>query len=65
MPGETQPSVWIIDDEQWPRATLRAELLARGYEAVGFRRVMHALARLEDADVPRPAIVVLELRDQP
>ena len=65
MPGESSASVWIIDSEQWPRATLRAELLARGYEAVGFRRLLHALARLDDAGVPRPAAVVLELRDQP
>ena len=64
MPGESPASVWIIDSEQWPRATLRAELLARGYEAVGFRRLLHALARLDDAGVPRPAAVVLELRDQ-
>ena len=65
MPGESPAPVWIIDNEQWPRATLRAELLARGYEVVGFHRVLHALARLNDAGVPRPAIVVLELRDQP
>ena len=65
MPGESPASVWIIDNEQWPRAALRAELLARGYEAVGFHRVLDALVRLDDADVPRPAAVVLELRDQP
>ena len=65
MPGEPPASVWIIDDQQWPRAALRAELLERGYEAVGFRRVLHALARLEEADVARPAVVVLELRGQP
>ncbi len=68
MAGESPASVasiWVIDNEQWPRATLRAELLARGYEAVGFHRVLDALARLDDAGAPRPAIVVLELRDQP
>jgi DNA-binding NtrC family response regulator len=64
MPGESPASVWIIDDGQWPRATLRAELLAAGYEAVGFRRVLHALARLEEEGGARPAVVVLELRDQ-
>jgi DNA-binding NtrC family response regulator len=65
MPGEPPALVWIIDDQQWPRAALRAELLERGYEAVGFRRILHALARLEDAGVARPAVVVLELRGQP
>ena len=32
---------------------------------MGFHRVLDALVRLDDADVPRPAAVVLELRDQP
>ena len=28
--------VWIIDVDQWPRAMLRAELIERGYDAVGY-----------------------------
>ena len=30
------PVIWIIDAEQWPRALLRAELIERGYDAVGY-----------------------------
>src|SRR5215471_17474158 len=36
--GVTGPDptvVWIIDAEQWPRALLRAELIERGFDAVG------------------------------
>ncbi len=59
------PAIWIVDSEQWPRAALRAELLERGYEAVGFLRLADALERLRTVPTrDRPRAVVLELRGQ-
>jgi len=57
-----KPVVWIIDREQWPRACLRAELIARDFEAVGFDDPMQALAALARADAARPEVVVVERR---
>jgi hypothetical protein len=31
----TPPTVWIVDNEQWPRVCLRAELIERGQELMG------------------------------
>src|SRR5687767_15496075 len=58
------PIVWIIDAQQWPRACLRAELIERGLEAVGYTDLPDAAAALRHAGTSRPAVVVLELRDQ-
>jgi DNA-binding response OmpR family regulator len=53
--------IWIIDDEQWPRALLRAELIERGYEAIGFETIADAL----DSRLDRPPrAIVVELRGQ-
>lgn len=52
------PIIWIIDSDQWPRALLRAELIERGYDAVGFLSVEDAL----DASPDRfPDLIVIEL----
>ena len=56
--------IWIIDNEHWPRAYLRAELLERGYVPVSFERLSVALSELKRAVKDRPQIVVLELRGQ-
>ena len=59
------PLIWIVDSEQWPRAALRAELLERGYEVVGFVLLGEALAHLRVASTPtKPRVIVLELRGQ-
>jgi DNA-binding NtrC family response regulator len=55
--------VWIIDRQQWPRALLRAELLERGYDAVGFEGVDEALNAFHFRLYARPQVMVLELRD--
>jgi DNA-binding response OmpR family regulator len=60
----SSPIVWIIDAEQWPRACLRAELIERGYDAVGFVELDAALAALRRPAAVRPALAVLELRGQ-
>src|SRR5579884_1321562 len=51
------PVIWIVDSEQWPRAMLRAELIERGFDAVGY-------VRAADASPSRfPDVIVVELRD--
>lgn len=54
--------VWIIDAEQWPRAMLRAELLERGFDAVGFVTVRDAIDSLPER---HPHAIVVDLRGQP
>jgi hypothetical protein len=57
--------VWIIDADHWPRACLRAELLERGYEAVGFVTVADALAALALRPDRPPRLAVIDLQGQP
>ena len=60
---EAKPVVWIIDSQQWPRANLRALLLDRGFEAIGFIELHQALASLKDPRSQKPHIILLELHD--
>lgn len=53
------PVIWIIDAEHWPRALLRAELIERGYDAVGFVTVDDALRVMPQR---WPDAIVVELR---
>lgn len=57
-----KPVIWIIDSQQWPRAYLRAELIERGFEAVGFIELAHALAVLHHPYYAKPCLIVLEFR---
>jgi DNA-binding NtrC family response regulator len=59
-----QAVVWIVDREHWPRACLRAELIERGYDAVGFLELDQAMAAIRAPDLHKPRVIVLELRDQ-
>jgi hypothetical protein len=59
-----QPVIWIIDSQQWPRAYLRAELIERGFEAIGFIELADALAALLHPAYVQPRLIILELRDQ-
>jgi hypothetical protein len=61
----TKTLIWIISSQQWPRAYLRAELLERGFEAVGYTDLASAVAALDLSPRTRPRGVVLESRDQP
>lgn len=54
--------LWIIDAEQWPRAMLRAELVERGYDAVGYITVRDAIDSLPDR---APDAIIVDLRGQP
>ena len=52
-------TIWIIDSEQWPRALLRAELIERGFDAVGFVTVDDATKAI---GTRFPELIVVELR---
>ena len=56
--------IWIIDNEQWPRVYLRAELLERGYDPISFERLSLALSELSRVVTEKPQIIVLELRGE-
>ena len=56
------PLVWIIDAERWPRALLRAELIERGFDAVGWVTVRDAVESLPEHF---PDAIVVDLRGQP
>lgn len=59
-----KPIVLVIDNEHWPRAYLRAELIEQGFEAIGYARLSAAVAALRRGSIARPAVIVLELRGQ-
>jgi DNA-binding NtrC family response regulator len=59
---DPQPVIWIIDSEHWPRALIRAELMERGYDAIGFENIKDAVTSLPLK--PRPQLVIVELRGQ-
>jgi hypothetical protein len=58
--------VWVIGSDHWPRAYLRAELIERGVDAIGFVTLRDALVRLVAArsGAPHPALVIIDLHDQ-
>ena len=58
------PIIWIIDSQQWPRALLRAELIERGFEAIGYTKLHTGLTVLRRPGTLRPRVIVLELSDQ-
>ena len=53
-------AIWIIDRQQWPQACIRAELQERGYHAIGFGDIAHAITALCWGIYPRPDLIVLE-----
>src|SRR5262245_50313838 len=61
---KSEPVVWVVDSEQWPRACLRAELIERGYDPYGFITIDDALESLSRSASPKPAALILELRGQ-
>jgi len=63
--GQEGPRVWVIGADHWPRAALRAELIERGYDAVGFTTLRDAAAALVLARGRAPALIVLDLHQQP
>jgi hypothetical protein len=60
------PRIAIIGANHWPRAYLRAELIERGHDAVGYVTIDDALrdvARLRPT-TPVPRLIVLDLLGQ-
>jgi hypothetical protein len=53
--------VYVVGADHWPRAYLRAELIERGWDAVGFASLRDCLARLITARAPRPRAIVVDL----
>ncbi len=62
MPAGTY--VWVIGSDLWPRAYLRAELIERGYDAVGFVTVRDAVINLYMQRQRPPALIVCDLHEQ-
>lgn len=56
--------VWIIDSDQWPRASLRAELIERGYDAVGVVTLREGVVRLVSHPDQQPQAIVIDLQGQ-
>jgi hypothetical protein len=61
QPGQV---VWLIDPDHWPRALLRAELIERGYDAIGFTSMEDAIFRLAVERHRRPRLVLVNLSGQ-
>jgi DNA-binding NtrC family response regulator len=59
-----RPVLWIVDSEQWPRACLRAELIERGYDAIGFIALNDAIETLSQEAGRKPDAILIESRDQ-
>jgi hypothetical protein len=59
--GEAPARVWVIGSDHWPRAFLRAELIERGFDALGFERIEDALFELAMRSGPRPRLVVVDV----
>jgi hypothetical protein len=56
--------VWLIDPDHWPRALLRAELIERGLDAIGFLSIDEAILRLAVEKQRRPRLVLVNLTGQ-
>jgi AmiR/NasT family two-component response regulator len=56
--------VWIISNHHWPRAYIRAELIERGFDAIGFEETSSALAAFRSRQTAQPDLIVLDLQEQ-
>jgi len=59
--GSNEPVIWIISSQHWPRVYLRAELIERGFDAVGFVDLEQALTALYHPYYVKPQMIVLDL----
>jgi hypothetical protein len=58
------PRVWVIAAARGPRAALRAELIERGHDAVGFETLRDAALAARLPATPPPALVVIDFQDE-
>jgi hypothetical protein len=64
-PGnDPHPVVWIVSGERWSRTCLRAELIERGYGAIGFEAITIAHWALNVPAALRPSVTVIDLSRQ-
>jgi hypothetical protein len=59
-----EPVVWIAESEHWQRAELRALLIERGYDAIGFETLRDAVLRARLPGAVLPAAMVIDLTAQ-
>ena len=60
-----KPLIWIIDNNHWERADIRALLIEGGCEVEGFASIFHAIVALYREIVEKPAVIVLEIKNLP
>jgi len=65
MASPRKPLVWIIDNNHWERANIRAVLIERGCEVEGFTSIFHAVVMYYRGTVEKPSAIVLEVRNLP
>ena len=65
MASRKRPVIWIIDNNHWERASIRAVLIERCYEVEGFVSIFRAVAMLYREIVEKPAAIVLETKNLP
>ncbi|HEX2965428.1 MAG TPA: hypothetical protein VHO84_06565 [Syntrophorhabdaceae bacterium] len=57
-------SIWIVMSRHWPRAYLRAELIERGFEAIGYADLETVISALQDSHVKKPGVIIIDLYKQ-
>jgi AmiR/NasT family two-component response regulator len=65
MASPERPVVWIIDNNHWERANIRAVLIERGFEVEGFVSIFHAVLTLYRQIIQKPDVIVLEAKNLP
>ncbi len=65
MASVLESLIWIIDNNHWERANIRAVLIERGCEVEGFVSIFHAVVMLYREIVEKPAAIVLEIKNLP
>jgi hypothetical protein len=58
------PPIWLIAADRGPRAALRAELIERGHDAIGFETLRDAVLTARLPHARPPALIVLDLQQQ-
>jgi DNA-binding NtrC family response regulator len=65
MASSKKRLIWIIDNNHWERANLRAVLIEQGCEVEGFVSILQAVVMLNRGIVEKPAAIVLEIKNLP
>ena len=55
--------IWLIDNNHWERADIRAQLIELGFQVEGFVSIFHALSMLYREIIEKPDLIILELHD--